>query len=74
MHIKEIITIIVAVSGMNIGMVTAMWWQLDSKIESRIGRVESRIGRVETLLTENLIVLNRDLGELKGAAHTHTQP
>ena len=64
MHIREIIAIIVAVSGLNIGMVTAMWWQLDSKIESRIGRVE-------TLLTENLIVLNRDLGELKGAAHSH---
>ena len=34
-------------------------------------KIESRIGRVETLLTENLIVLNRDIGELKGAAHSH---
>ncbi len=44
--------------------VVAMWWQLDSKIENRMGRVE-------TLLTDNLIALNRDIGELKGQAHTH---
>ena len=58
-----------------------MWWQLDSKMETRIGSVEARIssmetriGQLETLLTENLIALNRDIGELKGASHTHTAP
>ena len=50
-----------------LGLIVAMWWQLDSKIENRVGRVE-------TLLTDNLIALNRDIGELKGAAHTHTTP
>ena len=48
-----------------------MWWRLDSKIETRIGGIEIRIGRLEALLTDNLIALNRDIGELKGASHTH---
>ena len=48
-----------------LGLLLAMWWRLDSKIETRIGRLEK-------LLTDNLIVLNRDIGELKGQAHTHT--
>ena len=55
-----------------LGVLIAIWWQLDSKIEVRIGGVEARIGRLETLLTDNLIALNRDIGELKGASHTHT--
>lgn len=48
-----------------LGLLLAMWWRLDSKIETRIGRLEK-------LLTDNLIVLTRDIGELKGQAHTHT--
>ena len=48
-----------------LGVLTAMWWRLDSKIETRIGRLEA-------LLTDNLIALNRDIGELKGASHAHT--
>ena len=48
-----------------LGLLLAMWWRLDSKIETRIGRLEK-------LLTDNLIALNRDIGELKGQAHTHT--
>ena len=48
-----------------LGVQVGMWWRLDSKIDTRIGRLE-------TLLTENLIALNRDIGELKGASHTHT--
>ncbi len=48
-----------------LGVLVAMWWRLDSKIETRIGRLEA-------LLTDNLIALNRDIGELKGASHTHT--
>ena len=61
-----------------LGVVVAMWWQLDHKIETRIGsletRLEARIGSLETLLTENLIALNRDIGELKAVSHAHTQP
>ncbi len=63
MHLREIVAIVLALV-LNIGTITAMWWQLDSKIETRIGRLEA-------LLTNNLIVLNRDLGELKGASHSH---
>ena len=48
-----------------LGVLVAMWWRLDSKIETRIGRLAA-------LLTDNLIALNRAIGELKGAAHTHT--
>jgi len=48
-----------------LGALGAMRWRLDSKIETRIGRLEA-------LLTDNLIALNRDTGELKGSAHTHT--
>ena len=57
-----------------LGVLIAIWWQLDSKIEARTGSVEARIGRLETLLTDNLIALNRDIGELKGAAHSHAPP
>ena len=57
-----------------LGVLIAIWWQLDSKIEARISGVEARIGRLETLLTDNLIALNRDIGELKGAAHSHAPP
>ena len=46
-----------------LGVLVAMWWRLDSKIETRLGRLEA-------LLTDNLIALNRVIGELKGAAHT----
>lgn len=60
------------------GLVVAMWWRLDSKIEHRVGsletKLEARIGRLEALLTDNLIALNRDIGALKGASHTHTPP
>lgn len=55
-----------------LGALGAMWWQLDSKIESLTGSVETRVGRLEALLTDNLIALNRDIGKLKGASHTHT--
>jgi len=37
-----------------------MWWQVNSRMDT-----------LSKLLTDNLIVLNRDIGELKGQAHTH---
>ena len=40
-----------------------MWWQLNSRIDA-----------LNTLLTDNLIALNRDIGELTGQAHTHLAP
>jgi len=39
-----------------------MWWQVNSRIDT-----------MNQLLTDNLIVLNRDIGELRGQAHTHTE-
>ena len=48
-----------------LGVLVAMWGRLDSKIETRLGRLAA-------LLTDNLIALNREVGELKGAAHTRT--
>ena len=52
--------------------VCTMWYQLDSKIERKIDTLNVRFNRVESLLTDNLIKLNRDIGELAGRAHTHT--
>ena len=59
-----------------------MWWQLDRKIEYEISALDSKLEReistldrkidqLNTLLTNNLIALNRDIGELQGASHTH---
>ena len=39
-----------------------MWWQVNSRMDA-----------LSTLLTDTLIVLNRDIGELRGQAHTHTK-
>ena len=39
-----------------------MWWQVNSRIDT-----------MNKLLTDNLITLNRDIGELRGQAHTHTE-
>ena len=39
-----------------------MWWQVNSRIDT-----------MNKLLTDNLIVLNRDMGELRGQAHTHAE-
>ena len=46
-----------------LGALGTMWWQLSSRIDA-----------LNKLLTDNLIALNRDIGELKGASHTHTTP
>ena len=43
-----------------LGVLGGMWWQLNSRIDM-----------TNRLLTDNLIALNRDIGELRGQAHTH---
>ena len=48
-----------------LGVLGAMWRRLDSKTETHFGRLAA-------LLTDNLIAPNREVGELKGAAHTRT--
>ena len=45
-----------------LGVLGTMWWQLSSRIDV-----------LNKLPTDNLIALNRDSGELKGASHTYTQ-
>ena len=45
-----------------------MWWQ----VNSRIDMVNSRMDTMQQLLTDNLIVLNRDIGALQGQSHTHS--
>ena len=60
-----------------------MWWRLNSRIDTldakfatkfaTLGaKFDAKFDALNTLLTDNLLALNRDIGELKGAAHTHT--
>ena len=48
-----------------------MWWQLDRKIEYEISALDHKIDQLNSLLANNLIALNRDIGELQGASHSH---
>ena len=52
-----------------LGSLGAIWWRLTGRIDA----LDAKIDRLNTLLTDNLIALNRDIGELKGASHSHTQ-
>lgn len=72
MHIGEIVAIIATTSMLNAGTVMTVWWQLDSKIDREITALDAKVERLNSLLTDNLILLNRDIGELQGASHTHT--
>ena len=72
MHIREIVSIIATTSVLNAGTVMTVWWQLDNKIDREITSLDAKVERLNTLLTDNLILLNRDIGELQGASHTHT--
>lgn len=51
-----------------LGSLGAIWWRLNGRIDT----LDAKIDRLNTLLTDNLIALNRDIGELKGASHSHT--
>ncbi len=44
---------------------------LDTKIDTKIDTLDKKIDALNKLLTENLIALNREVGEIKGASHTH---
>ena len=58
-----------------LGGLGTVWWRLNSRIDrldGRIDRLDAKFDALNKLLTDNLIVLNRDIGELKGASHTHT--
>ena len=56
---------------------------LDAKFDTKFATLDAKIGQIDAkfdakfdalnkLLTDNLLALNRDIGELRGAAHTHT--
>ena len=47
---------------------------LDSRLDRSIGTLDRKIDQINSLLTDNLIALNRTVGELKGASHTHPAP
>ena len=56
-----------------------MWWRLNGRIDTldaKIGQIDAKFDAkfdaLNKLLTDNLLALNRDIGELKGASHTHT--
>ncbi len=72
MQIREMVAIIATTSALNAGTVMTVWWQLDSKIDREIAALDAQVERLNSLPPDNLILLNRDLGELQGASHTHT--
>ena len=56
---------------------------LDAKFDTKFATLDAKIGQIDAkfdakfdalnkLLTDNLLALNREIGELKGAARTHT--
>ena len=47
---------------------------LDNKLDRAISTLDRKVDQLNTLLTNNLIALNRDIGELQGASHTHSSP
>lgn len=62
-----------------LGVLGAMWWRLNSRIDTLDAKIvqidakfDAKFDALNKLLTDNFLVLNRDIGELKGAAHTHT--
>ena len=55
-----------------LGALGAMWWRLNSRIDTLDAKFDAKFDALNKLLTDNLLALNREIGELKGAAHTHT--
>ena len=62
MEWKEIVPFVVALSAPVLTTV-AMWWRLDSKFDTKFDALNK-------LLTDNLLEMKGDIGELKGQAHT----
>ena len=55
-----------------LGALGAMWWQLNSRIDTLDAKFDAKFDALNKLLTDNLLALNWEIGELKGASHTHT--
>ncbi len=71
MHLREIMAIIVTTSVLNVGTVMTVWWQLDSKIDREITTLDTDIKALNKLLTDNLLEMKGDIGELRGSSHSH---
>ena len=80
MATKEIIAIVGSVIG-SILVILGTVIALDMRLANRIDALDAKIERLNTLLTENLIEMKGEIGEVKGQmtsvqshAHTHTTP
>jgi len=47
-----------------------VWWRLNSRIDALDTKFERKFDQLNTLL----LSLSHDLGELRGAAHSHAPP
>jgi hypothetical protein len=56
-----------------LGALGAMWWRLNSRIDTLDAKFDAKFDALNKLLTDNLLALNRDIGELRGQAHTHAE-
>ena len=54
-----------------LGALGAMWWRLNSRIDTLAAKFDAKFDALNKLLTDTLLALNREIGELKGASHTH---
>ena len=80
MATKEIIAIVGSVIG-SIIVILGTVIALDMRLANRIDALDAKIDRLNTLLTDNLITMKGEIGEVKGRmasvqsqAHTHTTP
>ena len=57
----------------NLGALATVWWQLDSKMEKKLGDIDRKfeaIDRKFDTINATLLTLTHDVGELKGQAST----
>ena len=53
----------------NLSALGTVWWQIDAKIEKRLGRMDDRLDRMDAkceTVNQTLLTLTHDVGELKG--------
>ena len=57
----------------NLGALATVWWQLDAKMEKRLGQVDDQLNKMDAKMdakfeavNQTLMTLTHDVGELKG--------
>ena len=57
----------------NLGALGTVWWQLDTKMEKRLGQMDDRLNKMDAKMdakfdtvNQTLMTLTHDVGELKG--------